>query len=475
MIWQQKFYHLFEYIALQNIDKELDPTVDYVNINMERMAKTLAVNNRQMSKILKDCVNAGLLKRDGIMKQAVKVISGKKTIYTEQGKSYGYQFVTISDLTEITIADNRSMYTNSIQRLKVMTNSREDLKAYQEVISQISIDTEGLEDTFRLILENKAQKTKLLESYRKFIREQETNNNQKNNFIICTILPFAGIIVPEKAIHFSEISVSQNPVQCQPCRFKVRSFRKKRTEKITVMESDETTIARCRKSIFSINGGYMVANRPVEHSRVYCDVTNLKRELRKHIRLAGKKVAAIDIRNSQPLIACILIRNYWLNKQGSLPEDVVRYQAACENGSFYDEFMKALNLPDELRSQFKEDFFGKVFFSMVIEKDNLLKSMFIEQYPSVWEMACDEKGGLYSRDYADFANKLQKVEATIMFDGVNMTLIRNGIKAFNIFDSIYVTSRQDYQTALQLMNQAFSEIGLHPSFNIEDIEILNEN
>jgi len=28
---------------------------------------------------------------------------------------------------------------------------------------------------------------------------------------------------------------------------------------------------------------------------------------------------------------------------------------------------------------------------------------------------------------------------------------------------------------LQLMNQAFSEIGLHPSFNIEDIEILNEN
>ncbi|MBS1780444.1 MAG: hypothetical protein JST70_14020 [Bacteroidetes bacterium] len=37
------------------------------------------------------------------------------------------------------------------------------------------------------------------------------------------------------------------------------------------------------------------------------------------------------------------------------------------------------------------------------------------------------------------------------------------------------TSRQDYQTALQLMNQAFNELGLHPSFNIKDIGILNEN
>jgi len=471
-IWKQKLYHLFEYIALQNIDNELGPTSDYVNINMERTAKILAVNNKQMAKILKDCVSNRLLRKDGIMKKAVKVKVGKRTIYLEQGKSYGYQFNVVPDLIEVTIDDNRSLYSRNVHDLKKLANSQEDLRAYQEVLSQISIDTEGLEETFKQILENKAQKTKMLESYRKFIREQETNNNQKNNFIFCTIIPFAGVIVPEKVFRIDEISESQNSAQCKLCKFKTKPFHRKRVEKIKVIESDETTIARCKKSVISINSGYMVAQRPVEASRVYCDITNLKRELRKHIRLAGKKVAGIDIRNSQPLIACIPIRKYWLDKQGYLPEDVIRYQEACENGSFYDGFMKALNLPHELRGQFKEDFFGKVFFSMVIEKDNLLKSMFIEQYPSVWEMVCDEKGGLYSRDYSDFANKLQKVEATIIFDCVNMTLIRNGIKAFNIFDSIYITSKEDQKEAIRLMQKVFNAEGISPTFNMENEEHL---
>jgi len=155
-IWKQKLYHLFEYIALQNIDNELGPTSDYVNINMERTAKILAVNNKQMAKILKDCVSNRLLRKDGIMKKAVKVKVGKRTIYLEQGKSYGYQFNVVPDLIEVTIDDNRSLYSRNVHDLKKLANSQEDLRAYQEVLSQISIDTEGLEETFKQILENKA-------------------------------------------------------------------------------------------------------------------------------------------------------------------------------------------------------------------------------------------------------------------------------------------------------------------------------
>lgn len=466
-IWIQKFYHLFDYIATQNCNKDLSSETDYVNIHMATMARNLSVDNRRMSAMLKDAVSVGILKKDGIMKPAVIAKSSSGDQFIEKGKSYGYQFADKYCLTEVEVPDNRCMYRNSIVRHKEKLITQKDLKAYQEVISEISIDTEGIEKTFRLILDNKYQKAKSLENYRKFIRESEYLCSKKNNIMYCLTVPFGGVIVPEKTVNFDRKTQSENSVLCEPCTFNVTYFRDSEDEASRYIEPDSMTIARCNKSIFIISGGYMVVTRPVQHSRVYCEVTHLNRELREHLRLNGKRVAGIDIRNSQPLIACIVIRRYWLDKLGYLPDDVLRYQAACETGRFYNDFMEALSLPTELRNEFKADFFAKVFFSMVTEKENILKSMFIELYPSVWQMVCDEKGGLYSRNYGEFASTLQKVEATIIFDNVNMELLRRGIKAFNIFDSIYVSSREDYDIALQLMNKPFNELGLTPSFNTE--------
>ena len=289
----------------------------------------------------------------------------------------------------------------------------------------------------------------------------------------CLTVPFGGVIVPEKTVNFDKKTQSGNSIRCEPCTFNIADCRDSEDETSLYIEPDSMTIARCNKALFVINEGYMVVTRPVQHSRVYCAVTHLNRELREHLRLNGKRVAGIDIRNSQPLIACIIIRRYWIDKLGYLPDDVLRYQAACESGQFYDGFMQAFKLPAALRSEFKADFFSKVFFSMVTEKENILKAMFIERYPSVWQMVCDEKGGLYSRNYGEFASKLQKAEATIIFDNVNMELLRRGIKAFNIFDSIYVNSREDYDLALQLIKETFYELGLNPSFNTEGIENLD--
>ncbi len=473
-IWIQKFYHLFDYIATQNCNKDLSSETGYVNIHMATMARNLSIDNRQMSAMLKDAVGVNILKKDGIMKKAVIAKSSFGDKFIEKGKSYGYQFVDMDILTDVEVTDNRCMCRNSIARHEEKLITQKDLKVYQEVISEISIDTEGIEKTFRLILDNKVRNAKSLENYRKFIRKSEYLCSKKNNITYCLTVPFGGVIVPKKTVNFDRKTQSGNSVLCEPCTFNVTYCRDGEDETSRYIEPDSMTMARCNKAIFVINEGYMVVTRPVQHSRVYCAVTHLNRELREHLRLKGKRVAGIDIRNSQPLIACIVIRRYWLDKLGYLPDDVLRYQAACESGGFYDDFMQALNLPTTLRSEFKADFFAKVFFSMVTEKENILKSMFIERYPSVWEMVCDEKGGLYSRNYGEFASTLQKVEATIIFDNVNMELLRTGIKAFNIFDSIYVRTREDYVIALKLMNQAFNELGLNPSFNTEGIENLDD-
>ena len=56
-----------------------------------------------------------------------------------------------------------------------------------------------------------------------------------------------------------------------------------------------------------------------------------------------------------------------------------------------------------------------------------------------------------------------------------MELIRQGIKAFNIFDSIYVNSRYDLEVARDLLISTFKNEGINPTIKVEYEEQLEEN
>lgn len=481
-VWKQKFYYLADYIATQNLNNEHDVDKDYVNIHQETMAVVLGIDNTQMATILKDAVGKGLLKTDGVWKAAVISRRGNEVIYIEEGKSYGYQFNDWRELTEIGIMDVRGMNEKIIKNTWGKSGKYISwLHEYRDVLSLIKIDETRINETLSEILRNKQKKKCQKEKYRNFISETELNFAERNK-IKYEYIPFDAVIVPDETDNDSKAACSYPDslqggvmVPHQSGYDVATSQKRNRAVKEPYEEPVQTTIARCRKVLYLINGGYMIPTRPDKHSRVYCEVTNLNREFRKLIRLDGRKITGLDIANSQPLIASILIKKYWMDKPGGIPEDVIQYQQDCEAGMFYNYFMTDINLPDELRQQFKEDFFGKVFFSKVIEKNNVLKDLFIRKYPNCWEAICEIKGGMYSDDYNCFAKLLQAVEATIIFDDVNMELIRAGVKAFNIFDSIYVNNKQDLELAKRLMIKAFNKFGVHPTIKTEYEEHLPAN
>ncbi len=472
-VWIQKFYCVTDYIVSQNINNKHDINKDYVNIHQETMVSILGIDNRQISTMLKDAVRSGLLIKDGIWKAAVIARNGKESIYIEEGKSYGYQFKGQYELTGQTIEDNRTMNE------KFLSNTWDKfgkyfkgLPEYRETLSFIKIDVTNIEEMIHEVLCTKQKKKSQKEKYNEFIGEPELHSVGNNKKII-TNIPFDGVIAPAKNHALSKAACSYLGyieggviVPCEDCDFEIVRYRDK---------SALTSIAKCNRALYLINNGYMIPTRTHKSSRVFCAVTNLNKALRKAIRLDGKKIVGLDIANCQPLLASVLISDYWFNKTGNVPEDVRQYIYDCETGRFYENFMKEINLPDELRSQFKVDFFGKVFFSMVIEESNELKDMFIKKYPSCWEAICHIKGGTYSDDYNFFAKKLQALEASIIFDDVNVTLMRMGIKAFNIFDSVYVNNRQDFEVAKQLTKDAFNKYSLNPTLNIEYEEHLLEN
>lgn len=492
-VWKQKFYYIAEYVASQNINAKLDVSSDYVNIHEETTAKIIGVNNQRIATMLRQCISSGLFKKDSIVICATVAKLAGKDVYVTEGKSCGYQFVTWNSLEEVTVSESRGHYDKAFAKAKaLMLAYDKKLKQYQDVLNSIRLKEENPANVILELLQAKQKKKSQKENYDRFIREFKSNRYPNKNKYIH--IPLVGNFVPPSneanllaVTSYLECYTGGNfvpnstlrAVLSYPADFKDGNFVPDETRKAIEVSQDEIleAINRYRRSVYKINGGYIISSRPNRKSRVYNEITSLKRELRKLVLLDGKNIIGMDIANCQPLIAYLLIEDYWFKKikarsepgnpDGNLPVDVLKYKADCEAGEFYNNFMNELQVPKELRSQFKADFFAKVFFSEHNGWKDLLKDLFIERYPSCWEAICELKGGLNSKNYKKFSVSLQEREAQIIFDTVNMELLNSGIKAFNIFDAIYVNNMEAYEKARQLTINAFKLHGLTPKIEPE--------
>jgi len=225
------------------------------------------------------------------------------------------------------------------------------------------------------------------------------------------------------------------------------------------------------QALSKINEGDIYVHRKDTSSRVYTSISMIKRETKPLLKYEGSSLIEFDIRNSQPLIASILIKNYWLRKGKDLPNDVIQYIKDCEKGVFYDYFMNLNNVSSSRRSEFKQKFFSQVYFSRVlpIEYDTKLKKQFKLKYPHCDEAITFIKGGIGSTDYNQFAIALQRKEAEIIFDQVNLPLLKAGVAAFNIYDSILCLPKDKDMVMERILN-AFRQLNLKPTINVANYE-----
>ena len=244
----------------------------------------------------------------------------------------------------------------------------------------------------------------------------------------------------------------------------------------SVKDTDDLTEGFCTTkkvnpyilSLEAIEQGNWFVHRKDEKSRVHTNLTNLKKDFRYFLRYGGNPLMELDIRNSQPLIATILIKDFWIKKCKIIPADVMKYQKDCEAGTFYDYFMIQNKVSKDKRGEFKAQMFGEVFFSKVSKRKTVLKKQFISKYPGAYEAICYIKGGLGSKTYNQFAIQLQRKEASIIFDTVNMGLLKQGIPAFNIFDSILCLPEHQ-EIASEKLLEAFSAFNITPTISITSI------
>lgn len=208
-----------------------------------------------------------------------------------------------------------------------------------------------------------------------------------------------------------------------------------------------------------IKNGDIFVTRKDPLSRVCCNFSILHHKLRSYLEFEGKGLSCVDIRNSQPLLAGMYIKNVL----GYSFQELDEYISRCEKGMFYEDFMVGV----EDRKEFKIKFFEEVFFGKVTVRKTKLKKKFIEKYPKVYDIICQIKGGYGSGTHSDFAVGMQRFEANIIYDCINLPMIREGYPCFNIYDSIVSHSEEVLAEATKRIYNEFAKYGVKPTLNIE--------
>lgn len=231
-------------------------------------------------------------------------------------------------------------------------------------------------------------------------------------------------------------------------------------EKSDIMEFQEEY-----GNLLRIYNGNLYVKRPTPKSRVYTPFTNMHRGHRKYLTHEGGHLKCVDIANSQPTLSAAFIQKYCDDNGIPTPNELSYYKSICEKGMFYEEFMVGDERLDENRTQFKKDFFGTVFYTKPSSWMPDLRQRFVNKFPKIYSIL-DTIKEEYGND--GFATEMQKLEAGIVFDAVNVSLLKDGLGCYNIYDSI--VSHEDYilREASVRLKREFRKYGLNPMLKIED-------
>ena len=406
---------------------------DSCQINLKTLSKILGTKDGETTKMLKNLVNLKVIKK--VRNHQVGV---KSSAYTIVNKN--------TDWEEIIAESKYTLIPSKIieKRNALRSNPSNNLKMYKKCISNITVDIPA--------------------DYYSTWDSTGGNDEKKFSYTYSSLTTYP-------STSYSSPTYSTSPINI-PLMLGEYSY-----NTALVEDTDDFTKVFCTTqkvnsyilSLEAIKQGNWFVLRPDKESRVHTNLTNLKREFRYFLRYKEKSLVELDIRNSQPLIASILINGYWLKKGKLIPADVIGYQQDCEAGIFYDYFMELNNILEENRGEFKIQMFSELFFSKVSKRKTRLKKQFIAKYPNAYQAICDIKGGYGSKTYNQFSIQLQRKEASIIFDNVNMKLLRQGIPAFNIFDSILCLKEHQGIAKKELL-EGFAAFKITPTINYKNYD-----
>lgn len=251
--------------------------------------------------------------------------------------------------------------------------------------------------------------------------------------------------------------------------------------------------------------------KPDDYGRLHSNVTNLKRTLRQHLSVEGRRLLNLDLANSQPLFIAALLATHkkgatacsslhqkslyqreiplsanvhytdpggreggassfhplcrahtaqrWCTQE--VGDDVRSYLAHCEAGSFYEHV--AERLPVNLaRAAVKEQVFA-VLFGPDGARTPVGRVLWAD-FPSVMQFVA----GLKRPHHRHVAHITQRTESAFMFGRVvpRMQRERPDLFVATIHDSV-MTTAGDEEYVRKVIVEEFEQLGVSPTVRLE--------
>lgn len=147
-------------------------------------------------------------------------------------------------------------------------------------------------------------------------------------------------------------------------------------------------------------------------NRAHTNLTNLASDLRQFITFDDKRLAQVDLKNSQPFLFNLLIKDKidWRNK--SQVDEYQKFKKLTEEGKFYEFLMNEFGVEEDKRKEFKLLFFGRVFFDVNRTELKKEEKLFQSLFPTIFGFIREFK----QEDYTNLAIQLQRAESGIIIN-----------------------------------------------------------
>lgn len=199
-------------------------------------------------------------------------------------------------------------------------------------------------------------------------------------------------------------------------------------------------------------------------NRAHTNLTNLASDLRPFITYEGKQLAQVDLKNSQPFLFNLLIKDKIDYTNQAQVDEYNKFKKLTEEGKFYEFLMEEFGIEKEKRKEFKILFFGRVFFDVnrtVLKKE---EEMFQDLFPTIFKFIREYK----QEDYTNLAIQLQRAESKIIINDCirRIRMERPEMFVSTIHDSI-VVQPQNLVYVQGIIEDAFVKHNMKPGTKCE--------
>jgi hypothetical protein len=186
--------------------------------------------------------------------------------------------------------------------------------------------------------------------------------------------------------------------------------------------------------------------------RVFSTITNLKKQLRKYLRVDGVPVVEVDISNSQPLFLSIHLDKIMKGDK--------KFKHYCQTGELYD-FLAAKS--GTTRNEVKVELITRILFGANGYRSKIKKT-FEAEFPKVAEFIRDIKS---RKSASEFAILLQNLESKFVIHKCCERIRKErGIFLQTIHDSI-ICLPQHAEYVKKLMEEEFERLNISINLKIK--------